>query len=79
MDFNGFLIGVEEKLESTSTLIAFELHEILKVEKHMAKTNMNLEVAKYTLARVMENMRYALHGQAHVSPAEAAALLINGN
>ena len=79
LEYDGFLIGVEEKLESAATLMAFELHDILEVEQHMAKTNMTLEVAKYTLARVMENMRRALQGQAHVSPAEATVLLVNTN
>ena len=79
MDYNGFLIGVEEKIESFTTLMAFELQDLLEVEEHMAQKNMTLELAKFTLARVLQDMRKALHGQAHVSPAAAAVLLISTN
>ncbi len=79
MVYNGFLIGVEEKIESFSTLMAFKLQDLLEVEEHMAETNMTLEVARFTLARVLQDMRKALYGQANVSPTAAAALLLNTN
>ena len=79
MDYDGFLIGVEEKIDSFTTLMAFELQDLLGVEEHMAEQNMTLELAKFSLARVLQNMRKALHSQANVSPAAAAALLLNAN
>ncbi len=79
MDYDGFLIGVEEKIESFTTLMAFELQDLLEVEENMAEKNMTLELAKFTLARVLQDMRKALYSQANVSPATAAALLINRN
>ena len=79
IEYDGFLLGVEEKIESFTTLMAFELQDLLEVEEHMAEKNMTLELARFTLARVLENMREALHGQANVSPTAAAALLVNTN
>ena len=79
MDYDGFLIGVEEKIESFTTLMAFELQDLLEVEEYMAEKNMTLELAKFTLVRVLQDMRKALWGQANVSPAAAAALLLNTN
>lgn len=79
MDYDGFLLGVEKKIESFTTMMAFELQDILKVEEHVAEKNMTLELAKFSLARVQENLRKALHGQANVSPDAAAALLIDAN
>ena len=79
LDYDGFLLGVEEKLQSARTLMAFELQDILEVEEHMARTNMTLELAKFSLARVLQDARLALASQAHVTAAAAVALLINAN
>ncbi len=79
MDYDGFLIGVKEKIDSFTTLMVFELQDILEVEEYMAEKNMSLEVARFSLARVLQDMRKALYSQANVSPATAAALLINTN
>ena len=79
LDYDGFLIGVEEKIEEFATAMAFHLQDILLVEDHMAEKNMTLEVAKYCLARIQQNMRNALRGQANVSPATAVRLLIDTN
>ncbi len=79
MDYDGFLLGVEEKIASFTTLMTFELQDLLEVEEHMAEKNMSLEVARFSLARVLQDMREALQGQANVSPAAAASLLINTN
>ena len=79
VDYDGFLLGVEKKIESFTTLMAFELQDLLEVEENMAEKNMTLELAKFTLARVLQDTRKALHGQANVSPAAATVLLINTN
>ncbi len=79
LDYDGFLLGVEEKLQSARTLMAFELQDILEVEEHMARTNMTLELAKFSLARVLQDARLALASQAHVTAAAAVTLLINAN
>ncbi len=79
LDYDGFLLGVEEKIDSFTTLMEFELQDVLKVEEYMAEKNMSLEVAKFSLARVLQDMRQALYSQANVSPAAAASLLINTN
>ena len=79
LDYDRFLIEVEEKIESFTTMMAFQLQDVLLVEEHMAEKNMTLEVAKYSLARIQQNMRNALRGQANVSPAAAVRLLINTN
>lgn len=79
MDYDGFLLGVEKKIDSFTTLMAFELQDVLEVEKCIAEKNMTLEVAKFSLARIQQDMNKALRGQANVSSAAAAALLINTN
>ena len=79
MDYDGFLLGVEEKIESSTTLMEFELQDVLEVEEHMTEKNMTLELAKFSLSRVLQDIHKALQGQANVSPAAAARLLIDIN
>jgi len=79
MDYNDFLHEVQKKLGSVTTLMEFKLQDVLDVEKRMTEKNMTMELAKFSLARVLQNMRMALRGQANVSSTAAAVLLINGN
>jgi len=77
MDYDGLLLEAEEKIGKSTSLVEFELQDVLKVEEYMAEKNMTLEVAKFSLARVLQDMRKALRDQANVGPAAAASLLIN--
>jgi len=76
---DGFLLGVKEKLDAFTTLMAFDLRDVLSVEEYMAEKNMTLELGKFSLVRVQEDMRKALRGQANVNPDAASALLIDTN
>ena len=66
------------KKESFTTLMEFELRDVPTLKEYLAENNMTMAVAKYTMSRVMQDMRQALQSQAHVS-STAAAVLINGN
>ncbi len=77
-DNGEFLLGVRVKIEPFTTLMEFELRDSLEVQEHMAEKNITLELAKCSLARILQDTRKALHGQANVNPA-AAALLLNTN
>lgn len=79
VDNDGFLLGVEKQLDAFSTLMAFELRDVLNVEDNIAEKNMTQEVGKFSLGRVLQDMHKALRGQANVSPEAAAALLIDTN
>ncbi len=79
MDYDAFLLEVEEKTASSTTLMVLELQGVLDVDEDMAKENLTLDLVKFSLARVLQDMREALYSQANVSPAAAAALLINTN
>ena len=79
MDNGEFLLGVRVKTEPFTTLMEFEFQDALNVEEHTAEKNITLESAEFSVARVLQDTRKALRGQANVSPAAAAALLINTN
>ncbi len=79
MDNGDFLHGVRVKIKPFTTLTEFELRDVFNVEEYMAEKNMTLELAKFSLVRVLQDMPKGLQAQANVSPDAAAVLLINTN
>ena len=79
IDNGEFLLGVRVKIEPFTTLMEFEFQDALNVEEQTAEKNITLELAEFSLARILQDTRKALHGQANVSPAAAAVLLLNTN
>ncbi|MHC4423772.1 MAG: flagellin N-terminal helical domain-containing protein [Planctomycetota bacterium] len=74
-DYDGFLLGVKEKVEDVKTLMQFELENILEVAENVTERNMNLELGAFSLVRVAEEARKALRGQANVTSNTALKLL----
>ncbi len=78
MEYDSLLLEVEEKIASSTTLMVFELQDLLDVEEDATEDNMTLELVKSSMAQVLEDVHKALLSQANVSPA-TAAFLINTN
>lgn len=61
--FDGFLLGVHEKIDQFSEPVEFGLGHVQDVEQHMAETNAKLELGIFSLARVRERAMKALRCQ----------------
>lgn len=79
MDYDEFLQEVEKKVWSSTRVMGFELVDVLTVESDAAQRNMTMELARFTMARVLQETSHALQSQAHVTAAVAVALLLNAN
>jgi hypothetical protein len=58
--FDGFLLGVHDKIEKFAKKSEFSLQQILDVEKRMAEDHETLELYRFTLKRVREEALKAL-------------------
>jgi len=50
--FDGFLIGVHDKIDEFSKHTEFSLDQVLDVEQRIAKLNKTLELSKFSLPRL---------------------------
>lgn len=66
--FEGFLLGVHEKIDEFTKFVQFSLEQIPEVEQHMADINKALELGKYTVAQMRDETLKALQGQANSAP-----------
>ena len=65
------LLGVDKLIEHFETKSQFGLGDITTVEKNMKDKNMNQEIGRFSLTRIMEEARKALRGQANMDPGAA--------
>ncbi len=73
--FEGFLLGVHEKIEKFTTHAEFDLEQILDVEKNMTQRNTTLEIGIFSLARVREQALKVLRCQEDLEPERVLHLL----
>jgi hypothetical protein len=73
--FDGFLLGVHEKIEKFAKKSEFSLQQVLDVEKRMAEDHETLELYRFTLKRVREEAIRALRCQENIGPQRALRLL----
>ncbi|MHC4535023.1 MAG: hypothetical protein ACYS6K_13830 [Planctomycetota bacterium] len=74
-DFQGFLLGVHEKIDEYTKYVEFRLEQISAVEQSMAEINENLELGRFTIARMRKEVMKALSGQAQLEPGRVLHLL----
>jgi hypothetical protein len=73
--YDGFLIGIYDKIEKFPKHSEFVLNQILDVEKRMAEVHENLELYKFTLGRVKEEALKAIRCQGKLGPQRVLHLL----
>jgi len=73
--FDGFLLGVHDKIEKFPKNSEFVLKQVLDVEKRMAKDHETLELYKFTLRRIRQEALKALRCQGNLGPQRALLLL----
>jgi hypothetical protein len=73
--FDGFLLGVYDKIEKFPRRSEFGLKQILEVEQRSAELYETLELYKFTLKRVTEEAFKALRCQGNLGPQRALTLL----
>lgn len=66
--FDGFLLGVYDKIENFKPTAEFDLDQVQDVEEHMAKVTSKLELGVFSLARVREEALKALRCQDEPQP-----------
>lgn len=76
-EYSGFLIGVENEIESVTTLMQFKLQDILNVERNITERNMSLELGVFSLTRTQEKLRKALRCQEEIDTDKAVELLMD--
>jgi len=73
--FDGFLIGVHNKIEEFSKHTEFSLDQVLDVEQRMAELHKKLELSKFSLPRVKAEAFKVLRCQGNLGPMRALHLL----
>ena len=66
--YDGFMLGVHDKIEKFTEHTQFGLEQILDVEKHNAELYENLELYKFTLSRIRTDAQKALRCQGNLGP-----------
>lgn len=75
--FDGFLLGVHDKIEKFPRRSEFGLKQILDIEKRKAELYETLELYKFTLKRIRAEALKALQCQSNLGPQRALKLLKN--
>lgn len=75
--FDGFLIGVSQRIEKVTTHVQFELEEILDVVENIKERNRNLEIDFYSLTQMLDRAYEAMRSQANIEPETAVELLMD--
>lgn len=75
--FEGFLLGVHDKIVEFTKNTEFNLNQILEMERKIAEQNENSELGKFSLSRIRQEALKALRCQANVNPNKALKLLTN--
>jgi len=73
--YDGFLLGVHDKIEKFKKQTQFTLQQILDVEKHKAELYESLELYKFTLRRIRSENLKALRCQGNLGPQRVLHLL----
>ncbi len=66
--FEGFLLGVQEEIDGFTKYVESHLEQVPDIERSIKEINENLELGKFTVARMIEEALRAMRGQAHLDP-----------
>ena len=75
--YDGFMIGVHDRIEEVSTQMQFKIEDILKVEERINNFDEVLELSVFTISRIRQDAAKALRGQANIESEKAFALIFN--
>ena len=75
--YDGFLLGIHDKIDKFEKHTRFTLKQILDVEKYNAELYDNLELYKFTLRRIQADALKALRCQGNLGPQNVLHLLKN--
>ena len=73
--FDGFMLGVHDKIEKFSRHTEFGLEQVLDVEHRIAELHDTLELYKFTLKRIKAEALKALRCQGNLGPQRVLRLL----
>ncbi len=73
--FEGFLLGVHDKIVEFTKLTEFNLNQITEIERNIIEQNENSELGRFSLSRIRQEALKALRCQANVNPNKALKLL----
>lgn len=73
--YDGFLLGVYDKIEKFSRHTQFGLEQVLDVEQYIAELHETLEIYKFTLKRIIAEALRALRCQGNLGPQRVLQLL----
>jgi len=73
--YDGFLLGVYDKIEKFSRHTQFGLEQVLDVEQNIAELHETLELYKFTLKRIIAEALKALRCQGNLGPRRVLRLL----
>ena len=73
--YDGFLLGVYDKIEKFSRHTEFSLEQVLDVEQRMGELYETLELYRFTLKRIKSQALKALRCQGNLGPQRALHLL----
>jgi len=74
-EYDGFLLGVRNQVETVTTLMQFELGDICEVETRIPELNKSLELETFSLGQITEDAYKAMRCQANVEHFRALQLL----
>lgn len=77
--YDGFLLGIHDKIDKFEKHTRFTLKQILDVEKYNAELYDNLELYKFTLRRIQADALKVLRCQGNIDPQRVLHLLKNSN
>ena len=66
--FDGFMLGVHDKIEQFSRHTQFGLEQVLDVEQNIAELHESLEIYKFTLQQIRAEALKALRCQGNLGP-----------
>jgi len=73
--YDGFLLGIYDKIEEFPERIEFNLEQVLEVEKRVGELYETLELYKFTLKRITAEALKSLQCQGNLGPERALYLL----
>ena len=74
-NYDGFTLGVYEKIDQFPSLMQFKLKDFLKIEEQISQSEDTLEANTFTIHRIRQEVAKALKGQANIEPEKALTLI----
>lgn len=76
-DFQEFMLDVHEKIDEFTKYVEFRIEQVPDVDRNIPELKKNLELGKFTIARMREEALRALRGQANLDHGRVLHFLKN--